>query len=177
MHYRGTPLWPFGFGLAYTSFDVSLDTQSTALATTTDAVAQAHGLYYSAQGMQAEPLVPLGVKVRNTGNRTSDVVVLVFSRLVSALPSNVTVPMPLRQLAGFERTSRLRPGEQRLVSVGLAPIALCRVDEDGNRWVEPGDWALAATVDGVSMFNATLSITGNRIQVLSFPGDDSSFSN
>ncbi len=170
MHYKGTPLWPFGFGMAYTAFSASLDAQSKELSATTDQLARAHSQYYSAEGLTAKPLVELTVAVNNVGGkRTSDVVVLVFARLISTPTSNISIP--LRQLVGFERAARLAPGEQRDIVVGILPLALCNVDKDGNRWAEPGEWSLSATVDGETMINATLGITGQRHQLLSWPSN------
>jgi beta-glucosidase-like glycosyl hydrolase len=169
MHYRGTPLWPFGFGLAYTSFDASLGGGAALLTATTDGLAAAFGEYYGPGGLAAEPLATLAVSVQNTGGCASDVVVLVFASRTSPQVPALNASAPLRQLVGFERAARLAPGERRSVTVGLTPLALCRVDDGGNQWAEPSEWALAATVDGVTMVNATLSITGARHRVLSWP--------
>ena len=167
MHYRGTPLWEYGFGLSYTTF--SANVAAASLTATTGALAEAYGRYYSASGLTADPLASLVVRVQNTGSLASDVVVLIFATRVSAPAPAANASVPLRQLAGFERTARVTPGERRSVTVGLTPLALCRVDSGGNQWAEPSEWLLAATVDGVTMVNTTLSITGNRHQLLSWP--------
>lgn len=95
-------------------------------------------------------------------------VALVFAVLTSALPEGSLAP-PLRQLVGFARAADVRPGEKRGVPVALTPLALCRVDSGGNQWTEPSSWRLDVTVDGVAMMRATLEVTGERRQVLSWP--------
>jgi beta-D-xylosidase 4 len=211
MHYRGAPLWPFGFGMAYTEWAASL-AAPTELTMTTAQLATDYARYYSpllGPGPSA-PALPtkLTVAVTNAGRWASAVVVQVFASLApnaSALGGGgggggggagggasasatsasasasasggpppcvtATLPPPLRQLVGFERAAALGPGETRRVAVGLAPLALCPVDGDGNQWAAGGVWQLAATVDGLEMLAATLTVTGPAVQVLRWPSE------
>jgi beta-glucosidase len=171
MHYRGEPLWPFGFGLAYTTW--ALDIKTTALSTTTTELAMDYKSYYSPL-LGSGPATPtlsqnLTLAVTNSGDRTSSVVAHVFGTLVSAPPSDGSLPPAIRQLVGFARAADLYPGETRELQVAIAPLALCRVDSDGNQWAGPGIWRLAATVDGVAMHNATLAVKGAAVPVLEWP--------
>jgi beta-glucosidase len=52
------------------------------------------------------------------------------------------VPVPLRQLVGFERI-RLAPGEARTVTFAVTPRQLSLIDDTGCRIVEPGTFELA----------------------------------
>lgn len=111
----------------------------------------------------------LNVSVRNLGPRTSDVVVQVFAANTASSPPGA-LANPLRQLAGFERSSDLSEVEgSREIPIVLETLAFTRVDTDGDRWVEPALWRLLATVDGMAMHNATLVVTGPRLRVLSWP--------
>jgi hypothetical protein len=173
MHYKGTPLWPFGFGLAYTTWDVALKT--TELSTTTTELAADYKSYYSPL-LGPSPATPalsqnLTVTVTNSGNRTSSVVAHVFATLASAPPSDGSLPPALRQLVGFARAADLSPGDTHDVQVAIAPLALCRVDIEGNQWAGPGVWRLAATVDGVTMHIAILTVKGAAVQVLGWPSE------
>lgn len=167
MHYRGTALWPFGYGMSYTNWSVALDTAGTGLLTTTDALKAAWAKYYSPE-MDTASVADLEVTVTNTGARMSAVVVLVFATATTALPAGSLAP-PLRQLVGFSRASALGAGEVRRVAVALVPLPLCRADAAGSQWAEPGVWRLAATVDGVDMVHTTLTVSGSARNVLEWP--------
>ena len=74
MHYKGTPLWPFGFGLAYTRWSTSLSSESAAAeAITTAELAAAYAAYYSDTGLTATPVHTLTVQVTNEGERTHSI--------------------------------------------------------------------------------------------------------
>ena len=112
------PLFPFGYGLAYTTFE------------------------YGPVRVHAEPLQTNGtltatVSVKNTGARTGTEVVQLYLRaLFSAAGSR-----PVRELKGFEKV-RLNPGESREVSLTLARRELGCFDTNGHWLVEPGKYQL-----------------------------------
>ena len=112
---RSTPLFPFGFGLSYTTFEVS-------------------GLRVG-----ATPGARLGLTARfavtNTGLRAGTAVPQVY--LVSS--SGV----PTLRLAGFTRVA-LEPGESRKVELALDPHLLGRWDEKRNGWrIDAGPYGFA----------------------------------
>jgi len=109
----GQPLFPFGFGLSYTTFDYS-NLSITPDAITPDAAATVRCV------------------VRNTGARAGDEVVQLYIRDVLA-----SVARPVMQLAGFTRI-HLQPGESRDVSFRLGPAQLHMLDADMKWVVEPG---------------------------------------
>ena len=182
MHYRGTPLWPYGFGLAYTNWSAPTLTVAAAagagaaaaepreFAVTTDALAAAWVSHYSAQGgLDASPLATLSVHFTNEGTRSHDIVVLVFATLLSPPEAAGALPPPIRQLVGFARSASVATGESRAVAVGLAPLPLCTVDANGTQAARSGVWRLAATGDGVRFVNTTLRVTGPARTVLTWP--------
>ncbi|MCI0396230.1 MAG: glycoside hydrolase family 3 C-terminal domain-containing protein [Chloroflexi bacterium] len=117
------PLYPFGFGLAYTVFDYS------ALTLASEQVASGEGL-------------PGQVTVRNVGALAGEEVIQFYLSDLSA-----SVPVPFHKLIGFRRI-HLQPGESKIVSFEITPEAMMLVD-DGGRWVlEPGQFRL--TVGGCS---------------------------
>jgi beta-glucosidase len=104
-----TPLFPFGFGLSYTTFAYShLKTKSDG----------------------KTPRVQF--TVTNTGSRTGGEVAQVY---VGRLPTSVSTPV--RQLAGDARVT-LRPGQSKRVTVTLDPRSLSYWDTGTQRWVTPG---------------------------------------
>ncbi|MCX7682069.1 MAG: glycoside hydrolase family 3 C-terminal domain-containing protein [Anaerolineae bacterium] len=117
-YFRGEPLFPFGYGLSYTTFAYS-------------------NLRLSAQSIAPDETLTVSVDVHNTGSRAGDEVVQLY---VSDLEASV--PVPIRQLAGFMRV-HLNPGEVRTVTFSLAPRQLSLIDNQGQRIVEPGQFQIA----------------------------------
>ncbi len=108
-----TPVFPFGHGLTYTTFErngLVVD----------GPVAAGHG--FTAR-----------VRVRNTGERTGTDVVQLYARDVVA-----TVTRPLAQLVAYQRVD-LEPGEEVTVQFSVAPAALAFTGTDGHRLVEAGE--------------------------------------
>jgi beta-glucosidase len=116
-YFTGEPLYPFGHGLSYTRFEYS-------------------ELRVDRPAAGPHDVVSVSVAVKNTGARAGDEVVQLYARAVAP-----TLPMPIKQLRGFERVS-LRPGEQRRVSFRLTPAEdLSHYDEARKSFVvEPGDY-------------------------------------
>ncbi len=112
-------LYPFGYGLSYTSFDYG------------DLRIEKRGdgsLYVSA-------------KVRNTGARTGDETAQLYIKRVS--PSETV--HPLRRLIGFERLRDIAPGESRTAEFLVDPGDLeIYMENAGRKLVEPGRYLLYA---------------------------------
>jgi beta-glucosidase len=108
------PLYPFGYGLSYTTFAY-------------------HGLTLA----QAGDAVAVTVKVTNSGDRAGDEVVQLYLRDVEA-----SVPVAKHRLAGFTRVY-LAAGETRQVAFTLKPEQFALVLPDGTRAVEPGMFRIA----------------------------------
>ncbi len=111
--FRGTPLYPFGFGLSYTQFSyTNLDLGK-------------------GKARVGEP-VTLRVDIENVGKQSSDEVAQVY--LSHESPS---VRAPIRQLAGFQRV-HLPPGEKTTLEFTLQPRQMALVDDDGSFFLEAG---------------------------------------
>jgi beta-glucosidase len=111
----GLPLFPFGFGLSYTTFAyTNLRVTSPSPGTTDDVV--------------------IKVDVNNTGGRLGDEVAQLYFRQAIA-----SVETPIRSLAGFERIS-LRPGEMKTVTFRLRQQHLKLWNEQRMWIIEPGDF-------------------------------------
>jgi beta-glucosidase len=111
------PLWPFGFGRSYTTFELS-------------------DLRLSSTEIPADGEVEVSATVRNTGERAGDEVVQLYVRDVEA-----SLTRPVKELRGFARVT-LEPGEARTVSFTLAAEQLAFVDVPGRWLVEPGEFRL-----------------------------------
>ena len=116
---KPTPLFPFGYGLSYTTFDISVPR----LAKSTIAVGET---------------AVVEVDVTNTGSRAGDEVVQLYVR-----DDVSSVPRPLLELRGFERVS-LKPGEKRTVQFRLDTDSLAFWNIDMAYVVEPGTFTIHA---------------------------------
>jgi len=117
-YFRGEPLFPFGYGLSYTTF------------------AYSH-LRLSARTIAPTETLTVSVDVQNVGQRAGDEVVQLYTSDVVA-----SVPVPIRQLGGFTRL-HLKPGEKQTVTFTLSPRQLSLIDAAGRRVIEPGEFQLA----------------------------------
>jgi beta-glucosidase len=130
---KRTPLFPFGFGLSYTTFDVS-----------------APRLVKPEIG--AGEVAALDVDVTNTGTRAGDEVVQVYVR-----DDVSSVPRPVLELKAFKRVT-LNAGEKRTVRFELPPDALAFWDLNMKWTVEPGTFTISAGSSSASLKTAKLSV-------------------
>src|SRR3989449_2109880 len=114
--HNGTkPLFPFGYGLSYSTF--SYGTLSITPATTTDGK------------------VTVSFDVTNTGKREGAEVAQVYVG-----DTHAKVPRPAKELKGFAKL-RLRPGETKRVTLTLDRRALSYYDVNSKQWrAEPGEY-------------------------------------
>jgi beta-glucosidase len=113
--FAGQPLFPFGYGLSYTTFayrNLSLPRQAAA----------------------GDP-VTVSVEVANTGSRAGEEVVQLYVKTPSE-------GAPLHSLEGFQRVS-LGPKERKQVQFTLSPRQLSSVTAEGRRVIEPGVFELS----------------------------------
>jgi len=107
------PLYEFGFGLSYTSFEYS-------------------NLQITPEKMGPAGEVYVSVDVENTGKRNGDEVVQLY---IDDVISSMTTP--IKELKGFEKLS-LAPGEKKTVRFKLTPEHLSFLDRNLEPVVEPG---------------------------------------
>lgn len=128
------PLFPFGHGLAYTTFEIG-------------------DLVLPRTARAGEP-VSLCVTVRNTGDRPGSEVVQVY---VSQLDPRL--PRPPKELKAFAKV-RLDPGEARTVTLTLEPRAFAPYDPETGSWpIDPGAYdILVGRSAGDIRVKATLTL-------------------
>jgi beta-glucosidase len=134
------PLYPFGYGLSYTTFDVS----APRLERPTIAI-----------GQNAR----IAVDVTNTGRRAGDEVVQLYVR-----DDEASVTRPVIELKRFQRVT-LQPGERRTVTFELTPRDLSFWGVDMKRIVEPGTFTISAGANSVDLKSASLTVTGEPLQI------------
>jgi beta-glucosidase len=109
------PLFPFGFGLSYTTFDISEPRVSS-------------------REMHADGEIRVSARVTNTGRRTGSEVAQLYVR---DLVGSVT--RPVKELKGFRRVE-LGPGQSQEVTFVLKPSDLAFYTAAGRWEAEPGDF-------------------------------------
>ncbi len=110
-----SPLFPFGFGLSYTSF------QYSNLAISKEEIAQGESLVVS-------------VDLQNTGRLKGDEIVQLYIR-----DKVSSVTRPVKELKDFKRIS-LEPGETKKISFLITPDKLMFYNQEMEEVVEPGDF-------------------------------------
>jgi len=127
-----TPLFPFGHGLSYTSFEYSDLVIQPAVAETADDGGRPAPGARPAGAITTSGTAEIGCTVRNTGERAGDEVVQLYLRDPVA-----QVDRPLRYLAGFARVA-LQPGQARRVVFRLHADRTSFAGLAGDLVVEPG---------------------------------------
>ena len=111
-YFKGTPLYPFGYGLSYSTFRYD-DLQVPAT-------------------LQAGDSIRTSIKVTNTSQRDGDEVVQLYVSL-----HNTGLKVPLRSLQGFKRI-HLKAGQSQTVSFTLQPSQMAGRDENNAPMVTAG---------------------------------------
>lgn len=130
---RNDALYPFGYGLSYTTYeysDISLDTESI----TADGTAKA------------------SVTVTNTGKRDGDEIVQLYIRDLSA-----SIARPVKELKGFKRI-HLKSGESKTVTFDITRQQLQFYNSDLKAIVEPGDFIVMAGPNSRDVKTARLTV-------------------
>lgn len=113
-HTDKEPLFPFGHGLSYTTFDYGKPR-------------------VDAKSMFPDGKVTVSVRVKNTGKRTGQETVQLY-----VSDKKASLPRPVKELKGFQKVT-LAPGEEKEVSFIVTREALSFFDDRKHAWVaEPG---------------------------------------
>src|SRR6185503_17952412 len=134
-YFKGEPLYPFGFGLSYTSFAYS-------------------NLRFDSRSVKAGQAIKVTVDVKNVGDRAGDEVVQLYLTDIAA-----PAPVPIRSLIGFDRIS-LPVGEKRTVTFTISPRQMSLIDDSGKRIIEPGEFLVSAGGGQTPALTRKFSVTG-----------------
>ena len=130
---RNDALYPFGYGLSYTTYeygDITLDRSS----------------------MSADGTAKASVTVKNTGTRDGDEIVQLYIRDISA-----SIARPVKELKGFRRI-HLKSGEQTTVTFDITRQQLEFYNSELKPVVEPGDFSIMIGPNSRDVKTARLTV-------------------
>jgi len=114
MYFKGEPLYPFGYGLSYTTFNYS-------------------NLQLNSDKLKSDGEMTIRVKIQNSGNRTGDEVVQLYVKHL-----NSAIDRPVKELKGFKRVT-LKPKESTIVEIPLKAESLAYWDISKHSFVVEED--------------------------------------
>jgi beta-glucosidase len=131
------PLFPFGFGLSYTSFKYS-------------------NLRLKDERIGVGKSTTVSVDITNTGKVPGDEVAQMYIR-----DEVSSVTRPIKELKGFQRIS-LKPGETRTVTFDITPEKLQFYGLDMERIIEPGNFRIMVGGNSRDVSETVLEVLGKR---------------
>jgi beta-glucosidase len=129
-----TPLYPFGYGLHYTSFAYE-------------------SLKLGATRIRRSDSLSVSVELHNAGERAGEETVQLYIRDVSA-----SVTHPVKELKAFRKV-RVEPGRTEKVEFQLTPESLALYDRGMRKVVEPGQFEVMVGGNSRDLLTATLDVT------------------
>lgn len=148
--FQGEPLYPFGYGLGYTTFEYG-------------------EVRLSASEVAAGESLEIEVDVRNSGSRSGDEVVQLYLRDLEA-----STRTPRHELRGFRRL-RLESSQSQTVRFTLTAHHMSLIDDAGKRMLEPGAFRLfvggsqpdprSVALAGAAPREADFAVTGQAMEL------------
>lgn len=136
------PLFPFGYGLSYTSFAVS-------------------DLALETKEVPTDGTIHLSATVTNTGDREGSEVVQLYTHFLDA-----HVVRPNKQLSGFQKVT-LKPGEKKTVKFALSTRQLGYYNENMEFVVEPGELQMMLGTSSEDLpLKTSVQLTGESVNVM-----------
>lgn len=135
-YFTGVPLYPFGYGLSYTSFEYSY-------------------LEFKAKEIHQDEDIHCSIKVKNTGIMDSDEVVQVY-----ITDDNASVDVPIRKLVFFKRINLL-VGQEKIIDISIDSTHLQIILENGDKAYEQGSFTLY--VGGSQPDDLSMQLTNSNI--------------
>ena len=140
---REGPLYPFGYGLSYTTFDYSdfrLSSNKAGIANE------------ESENWNGNQEITASVTVKNTGNRDADEIVQLY-----ICDKVASISRPVKELKGFERI-HLNAGESKEVSFKITPEMLKFYNAELKHIIEPGDFDIMIGANSRDVKTAKLTV-------------------
>ncbi|KAI0072248.1 beta-xylosidase [Panus rudis PR-1116 ss-1] len=157
--FTGTPVFPFGFGMHFTTFSHSFARKPSSSYSIQSLVAKSKNVQHA----DLATFDTFSISTKNTGKATSDYVALLF------VNSNAgPAPHPNKELVGYTRLHDIAPGRSATASIAVTLGAISRTDENGDQWLYPGTYTLSLDTDALK---TTFKLTGRATRIMTFPRD------
>jgi beta-glucosidase len=127
------PLYPFGYGLSYTTFEYS-------------------NLQISQKSITTDGSADISIDVRNSGTMKGDEIVQLYIHKLVSLPTR-----PIKELKDFKRIS-LNAGELKTVHFQLTNDKLAAIGMDMKRIVQPGAYEILVGKNSVDLLRDTIIV-------------------
>lgn len=131
------PLFPFGYGLSYTNFEIS---------------------DLNMKNDSSDLKIEVSVKVENTGSFEGEEVIQLYIRDMAA-----SITRPVKELKGFKKI-KLEPGMKTKVSFTLDYKKLGFYNNNGDYVVEPGDFEIMVGNSSVNTLNGKIKVGERQIK-------------
>jgi beta-glucosidase len=128
-----SPLYPFGFGLSYTTFEYK-------------------NLRITPQEIPADGTAQVEIDITNTGKVKGDEIVQLYIHDMVSLPTR-----PIKELKDFCRIT-VNPGETKTAKFIITPDKLEAFDMEMNRVVQPGDFEIMVGKNSMDLLTDTIRI-------------------
>ncbi|KAL4807889.1 glycoside hydrolase superfamily [Aspergillus unguis] len=162
--YTGEPVYEFGHGLFYTTFEEKSDETDKGSFNISKILAASHeGL----NTVEQLTLLNFTATVTNTGKMASDYTALVFVNSTAG-----PKPAPNKWVVGFDRLGGLEAGDEQTLNVPVSIGSIARTDSQGNRVLYPGKYELA--LNNERSVVVKFELKGEQAVLLVWPEDTTS---
>jgi xylan 1,4-beta-xylosidase len=156
--YKDTPVYEFGFGLHYTTFNVAWHQTPPASYDISALVNSAHGQ----QPLDLATFDVFNIDVKNAGQTLSDYVALLFVNGTGG-----PAPYPNKQLVSYTRVHNIKAGSTSRVQLPVTLGSVARADANGNLWIYSGSYQVS--VDTTPSLTHSFVLRGSSVQLTHWP--------
>ncbi|KAG5715228.1 putative exo-1,4-beta-xylosidase bxlB [Termitomyces sp. T112] len=157
--YQGTPVFEFGHGLHYTTFNVQWQQTPPTQYDIASLISDAS----SNSPLDLATFDIFDITVQNTGKVTSDYVALLFVNSTAG-----PAPHPNKQLVSYSRLHQLAGGSNSSASLSVTLGSIARADTEGNMWIFNGSYQLNVDT-GPALLTHQFDLVGQSVQITHWP--------
>ncbi|RDB20458.1 putative exo-1,4-beta-xylosidase bxlB [Hypsizygus marmoreus] len=158
--YRDTPVFEFGHGLHFTTFDLKWDRIPSSRYDISRLIASATS---SGGPLDIAVFDTFHITVKNTGRIASDYVALLF---ISG--TGGPTPRPNKQLVSYSRLHQIKAGSTGKSQLAVTLGSIARADVKGNLWIFSGSYQLNVDT-GPVLLTHRFELTGRSVQITQWP--------
>jgi xylan 1,4-beta-xylosidase len=158
--YTGSPVYQFGDGLFYTTFEERASCNSK---NTYDIQTLTSAQHPGYDFIEQVPFLNFTATVKNSGKTASPYTSMLFTSTKNAGPA----PYPNKWLVGFDRLATIQPRHSSTLTIPITLGAVARVDDTGDKVLYPGQYELALNNDRSVVVQ--FELTGQPVTLEAWP--------